>query len=83
MIKILILILFCGIILFLCHKLCLWLERQGLLYYRDKKSSSAVIGETLQELNAILQPSARHVMEAKQNKAQFKLSSNDDSNKKI
>ncbi len=51
--------------LFLLDRLCLWLERKGWLYYRYKKPTSGA-GNALQELNAFLNPSTRHMIEAKQ-----------------
>lgn len=59
MLKIVFILLLCAIGIFLFHKFFLWLEYKGLLYYRHKKPKSGIIGDTLQELNAILQPSAR------------------------
>lgn len=77
MLKILLLLLLCGIDIFLFHKLFLWLESKELLYYRHKKPKSGIIGDTLQELNAMLQPSARHLIEMKQKEVGIKRSSSD------
>lgn len=40
------------------HRLCLWLEERGQLYYLKKKPGSAPSFTALQE---IVEPSARHV----------------------
>ncbi len=59
---------------FLFDQFCLWLERKGWLYYRNKKPTGGAIGGALQELNALLSPSNRHVIETKQNEVQLKKS---------
>jgi hypothetical protein len=48
-------------------KICLWLEKQGWLYYRNKKAESGIIGNALLELHSLLNPGTRHVIEVKQN----------------
>jgi hypothetical protein len=68
-------LLIIGIWLF--DKTCLWLERKGWLYYRFEKPQKGIIGDVLQELNAHLSPSNRHVVEMKQNTARFKKSEAD------
>lgn len=62
---------------FLFDRTCLWLERKGWLYYRKQKPQKGLIGTALQELNAQLLPSNRHVIAVKQNEAQFKKSTAD------
>lgn len=56
----------------LLDKLGLWLESKGWLYYRKCKPTSGILGNSLQELNAIFMPSNRHVIEAKQNEIAYK-----------
>jgi len=51
---------------FIFDRSCLWLEKKGLLYYRHKKPKKGVVGSALQELNAILLPSHRHALIAKE-----------------
>lgn len=58
--------------MYLIDQFLLWLERQGFLYYRHHKSKEGVLGNALMELQAYLNPSARHVIEVKQNTAKFK-----------
>lgn len=60
--------IFLIIFLWLFDKLCLWLERKGWLYYKHHKPQSGLLGTALQELNAQLVPSQRHVVVAKQEK---------------
>ena len=52
--------------LFIFDKTCLWLEKKGYIYYRNKKPTKGIVGSALQELNAILIPSHRHVVAAKE-----------------
>jgi len=52
---------------YLLHRLCLWLEANGWIYYINKKAENGTLGSTLQELNALLNPSVRHTIEMKQN----------------
>jgi len=65
-------LLIIGIWLF--DKTCLWLERKGWLYYRFKKPQKGIIGDVLQELNAQIMPSNRHVIVAKKQETQYKKS---------
>jgi hypothetical protein len=63
--------------LYLLDKLGLWLERKGWLYYRHEKPQGGVCGSVLQELNALLTQSKRHVIEMKCNQANYKKSERD------
>ena len=63
--------------LYLLDQLGLWLERKGWLYYRHSKPKGGICGTALQELNALLLPSNRHVIEIKQNEAIYKKSEAD------
>lgn len=54
--------------MWLFDKLCLWLEGNGWLYYKNHKPQSGLLGTALQELNAQLVPSQRHAVVAKQEK---------------
>ncbi len=65
-------IVFLAIGIWLFDKTCLWLERKGWLYYRIEKPQTGIIGSALQELNAQLVPSSRHVISAKKQEAQCK-----------
>lgn len=62
------------LMLYLLDKLGLWLEQKGWLYYRHIKPKCGGIGGILQELNAQLLPSARHVIEMKQNQVKHQKS---------
>lgn len=58
-------------------RFCLWLERKGWLYYRHNKPKKGIIGTALQELNAQLLPSHRHIVVAKEEKVQSKKAEKD------
>lgn len=73
----LIIILVSIVALYLLDQLGLWLERKGWLYYRHSKPTAGTCGAALQELNALLLPSNRHVIEIKQNEAIYKKSEAD------
>lgn len=66
-----------GILLF--DKTCLWLERKGWLYYRFNKPQTGIIGAALQELNAQIMPTNRHVIAAQKQEVQSKKSLPDSS----
>ena len=53
---------------FLFDRLALWAEERGWIYWRRKKAQSTSIGAILSDLNAVTNPSAQHVVEAKQAK---------------
>jgi hypothetical protein len=49
------------------HRLCLWLEERGLLYYRRKKPDSSP-ASCLVAFQQVIEPGVKHVVEIKQNK---------------
>jgi hypothetical protein len=49
--------------LFVLDRLGLWMESRGWVYWRKKKHGSDGIGNALQELNSLMTPSIRHVIE--------------------
>jgi hypothetical protein len=62
-----ILLLFLGIAagLFALDRLALWLEKRGLLYYRNKKPDSSPLS-CFVALQQIIEPPAKHVMHIKE-----------------
>ena len=52
--------------LYCLHRLALWLESRGWLYYRHKKASPNSLGDALLALQQIVQPGAKHVLEVRQ-----------------
>lgn len=49
--------------LYCLHRIAVWAERRGWIYYRAKRGSSGALGNALLEVHAIVEPSARHVLE--------------------
>jgi len=45
------------------HRLALWAERRGWIYYRERRGSSGALGNALLEVHALLEPAQRHVVE--------------------
>ena len=57
------------------HFLCLWLEKKGWLYYKNKPKNSGA-GNAFQEMSSIMNPSAKKIIE-------FKLEEKTESKKTI
>ena len=49
------------------HRLCLWLEARGLLYYLHKKSDSTAAGSFV-AMQQVIEPTAKHVLHVKDEK---------------
>jgi hypothetical protein len=47
------------------HRLALWLESRGWLYYMHKKASPDSLGNAMLSLQQIVQPGAKHVLEVR------------------
>jgi hypothetical protein len=47
------------------HRLALWLEKKGWIYYMNKKASLNSLGTALLELQQMAQPEKGHLLEAK------------------
>ncbi len=45
------------------HRLAVWAERRGWIYYRKRRGSSGTLGSALLEVQSLLEPSKRHVVE--------------------
>lgn len=58
-------------------RLALWAESKGWIYWRKKKASTGALGSALMEMNVIANPSAEHVIVAKDGK-QFEQRQNGD-----
>lgn len=52
------------------HRLALWMEDKGWIYYRQKRASPNALGNAVLSVQQILQPDARHIVEAKQERTQ-------------
>lgn len=51
------------------HRLAVWAERRGWIYYREKRGSSGTVGNALLEVLALFEPSTRHVVEERRREA--------------
>ena len=51
--------------LFMIDRLALWAEERGWIYWRRKKAQTGAMSSMLMEINVITNPSAQHVIEAK------------------
>ena len=51
--------------LFMIDRLALWAEARGWIYWRRKKAQTGALGSALMEMNVITNPSAQHVIDAK------------------
>jgi hypothetical protein len=49
--------------LYCLHRMALGWERRGWIYYRTRHGSSGGLGSALLEIQAIVEPSKRHVLE--------------------
>jgi hypothetical protein len=45
------------------HRLALWMEARGWIYYRKKRGSSGTLGTAFLEMQTLLEPGKRHVIE--------------------
>lgn len=48
------------------HRLLLWAERRGWIYYRRQSSSRASVGSAMLEVHALMEPSKKHVLEVRE-----------------
>ncbi len=55
-------IIFSGVLL---HLLALWMERKGWIYYKHNKPSSNALGNAFLEVQSILEPNKKHIIEVK------------------
>ncbi len=54
-----------AVALFALHRLASWMEAQGWLYYRRKQPSSSALGNAFLEVQSLLEPSKRQVLEVR------------------
>ena len=54
-----------GLALWLIHRGCLWLERKGLLFYRDRKPESSA-ASCMVALQQFIEPGVRKVVEVRE-----------------
>jgi hypothetical protein len=51
------------------HLLAVWAERRGYIYYRERRGSSGALSSAVLEVQALLEPAKRHVLEEKKRDA--------------
>ena len=59
------------------HRLAVWAEARGWIYYRKKQGHSGALGTALLEVQKILEPSKRHVVEERRKKGPVTQESGD------
>ena len=52
-------------VLYCLHRLGLWAERRGWIYYRDKHGGSGTLSNAFLEVHSFFDPSKRYVLEEK------------------
>ena len=62
---VLVLALACGT-LYLLHRLALWAEGRGWIYYQRRRPSRSALGNAFLEVQAIVEPGKRRLLEARQ-----------------
>ena len=55
---------FIGIALYLLHRLALWAESRGYIYYVNREPSRATLGNAFLETQSLLEPGKRAMVEA-------------------
>lgn len=53
------------VVIFLVHVVALWMEGKGWIYYRHKRASSSALGNAFLEVQTLVDPGKRLVLEAK------------------
>ena len=49
-------------ILFTCHKIFLWMEERGWIYYHKRKASPGTAASAWLELHSMIEPGKKHVL---------------------
>ena len=55
-----------GIILWMLHKLCIWLEDNDFIYYRRKPDFKGGIGNLFIDIDRLTRPQSVHVLQAQE-----------------
>jgi hypothetical protein len=64
----------------LLHRIALWAEARGWIYYRKQRGGSGSLGNAFLEVQTILEPSKRHILEERVKKAPATQESGDQPN---
>lgn len=52
-----------GVALYALHRLSVWMEARGWVKFKDRRGSSGALGSAFLELQSMIEPSKRHVVE--------------------
>jgi hypothetical protein len=58
-----------GAILYAMHRLALWAEARGWIYYLRSKTTSSTLGNAFLEVQSLIEPGKRHLVEIRQEEA--------------
>ena len=64
--KTLALLLAVAILLVILDRVALWMESRGWIYYRRRKPSASALGNAFLEVQSLVEPGQRRVLEARQ-----------------
>lgn len=67
-----------GLALYLIDRAALWAEDRGWIYWRKKRAQTGAISSALISLDAVTNPAAQHVVEAKEAKKLEERDNGDD-----
>jgi len=56
-------------LLYVLHRVALWAEGQGWVYYLNRKPSNSALGNAFLEIQSMIEPDKRHVVEARKEEA--------------
>ena len=65
LVKIFALVIAAAAALYGLHRLALWAERRGWIYYLHRQGSSSTVGNAFLELQSMLEPSKKYILEVK------------------
>jgi len=65
-VKIVLWLLVVGLALLALDRVGLWMERRGWIYYRRRKPASSALGNAFLEVQALLEPEKRTLLELRQ-----------------
>jgi hypothetical protein len=63
--KLALLVLLAAAALYGLHRLAVWAEGRGFIYYRKRRGSSGAASRAFLEVQSLLEPAQRHVLEEK------------------
>lgn len=64
MVKVLLLLALGGLVLLGLHRLAVWAEERGWVYYRHRRPSRSALGRAFLEVQSMLEPEKRALLEA-------------------